>query len=91
MQYLVMKNRILYLPHIAIYDIYKPMAHLTDQRCSVSASEPENKRSYSLHKGTLEECQRFLAALASTINTSTEPAVPIEAVLAKMEDENADS
>ena len=88
MQYLVMPNRILYLPHIAIYDIYKPMVHLTDQRCSVFASEPENKRSYTLFKGTLEDCQRFLAALARSINTSTEPTVPIEAVLAKMEDED---
>ena len=88
MQYLVMQNRILYLPHIALYDIYKPMGHLKDQRCSVLASEPENKRPCTLFKGSLEECQRFLAALATTINASTEPAVPIEAVLAKMEDEN---
>ena len=69
------RTRILYLPHLTIYDIYKPMAHLQDQRCSVSASEPENKRTYTLYKGSLEECQRFLAALASTINTATEPAV----------------
>ena len=27
----------------------------------------------TLFKGTLEECQRLLAALASTINTSIEP------------------
>ena len=51
MQYLVMPNRILYLPHLAIYDIYKPMAHLQDQRCSVLASEPENKRTYTLYQG----------------------------------------
>ena len=89
MQYLVTPNRILYLPHLTIYDIYKPMAHLQDQRCSVLASEPENKRTYTLYKGSLEECQQFLAAFASTINTSTEPAVAIEAVLARMDDENA--
>ena len=88
MQYLVMKTRILHLPHFTIYDIYKPMKNLQDQRCSVLASEPENKRTYPLFKGSLEECQRFLAAFASTINTATEPAVAIEAVLAKMENEN---
>ena len=88
MQYLVMKNRILYLPHIGIYDIYKPMAHLKDKRLSVNASDLKKEVTYPLFKGTLEECQRFLAALASTINTSTEPAVPIEAVLTKMEDEH---
>ena len=89
MQYLVMKNRIIYLPHVSLYDIYKPMAHLQDQRCSVLASEPENKRTCTLFKGSLEECQRFLAVLASTINSATEPAIAIEAVLAKMDDENA--
>ena len=89
MQYLVMENRILYLPHIAIYDIYKPMGHLKDKRCSVLASEPENKRTYTLFRGSLEECHRFLAALATTINASTEPAVSIDAVLAQMKDEDA--
>ena len=89
MQYLVMQNRILYLPHIAIYDIFKPMGHLKDQRCSVLASEPENKRTYTLFKGSLEECQRFLAAFATTINASTEPAVSIDAVLDRMTDEDA--
>ena len=88
MQYLVMENRILYLPHIAIYDIYKPMSHLKDQRLQVKAGGGEKERIHTLYKGSLEECQRFLAALASTINTSTKPAVPIEAVLAKMEDED---
>lgn len=89
MQYLVMQNRILYLPHIALYDIYKPMGHLKDQRCSVLASEPENKRPCTLFKGSLEECQQFLAAFATTINASTEPAVSIDAVLAQMKDEDA--
>ena len=89
MQYLVMKNRILYLPHIAIYDIYKPMGHLKDQRNQVIATDADTKRTHMLFKGSLEECQRFLAALASTINAATEPAVAIEAVLAKMDDENA--
>ena len=89
MQYLVMQNRILYLPHIAVYDIYKPMGHLKDQRNQVLATDADTKRTHTLFKGTLEECQRFLAALASTINTATEPAVAIEAVLAKMDDENA--
>ena len=88
MQYLVMKNRILYLPQSAIYDIYKPMSHIKDQRLEVAASDLEKKVKCTLFKGTLEECQRFLAALASTINASTEPAVPIEAVLAQMEDEH---
>lgn len=88
MQYLFMENRILYLPHMAIYDIYKPGAHLPDQRCEVFAKGPENKRSYPLFKGSLEECQRFLAALAATINTSTEPAVSIDAVLAQMDRES---
>ena len=83
-----MKNRILYLPHIALYDIYKPMGHLKDQRNQVIVSDPEQKRTHTLFKGSLEECQRFLAALASTINTADQPAVPIEAVLAKMDDEN---
>ena len=91
MQYLVMQNRILNLEHIAIYDIYKPMPHLQDKRLNVNASDTEKKVTYSLFKGTLAECQRFLAALANSINTSTELAVPIEAVLAQMENENADS
>ena len=93
MQYLVMKNRILYLPHMAIYDIYKPMAHLKDQRCSVTASEPEDKRSYTLFRGSLEECQRFLAAFAKVLNTAENPAVSIEDVLQAMQpstDENTD-
>ena len=89
MQYLVMKNRILYLPQIAIYEIYKPMGHLKDQRLSVNANDLEKKVNYPLFKGSLEECQQFLAALASTINAATEPAVAIEAVLARMNDENA--
>lgn len=84
MQYLVMQNRILYLPHMAIYDIYKPGAHLPDQRCEVSARGPENKRSYPLFKGSLEECQQFLVALATTINASTKPAVSIETILEAM-------
>lgn len=84
MKYLVMENRILYLPHMAIYDIYKPKAHLQDQRCSVSASEPENKRNYSLFKGSLEECQRFLDAFGRVLNTAEQLAVPIEAVLKEM-------
>ena len=89
MQYLVMSNRILYLPHVSLYDIYKPMGHLKDQRNHVKATDADTKRaSYTLYKGTLEECQRFLAALASTINTADQPAVAIEAVLAKMDDEN---
>ena len=89
MQYLVMSTRILYLPHIAIYDIFKPMGHLKDQRNQVLATDADTKRTHTLYKGSLEECQRFLAAFASAINSATEPAVPIEAVLAKMNDENA--
>lgn len=89
MQYLVMENRILYLPHIAIYDIYKPKSHLKDQSLEVLASEPENKRQSMLFKGSLEQCQRFLAALAATINAATEPAVSIDAVLDRMTDEDA--
>ena len=89
MQYLVMKNRILYLPHVSLYDIYKPMGHVKDQRNQVKATDADTKRTHTLYKGSLEECQRFLAALANTINTATKPAVPIEAVLAKMNDENA--
>lgn len=88
MQYLVMQNRILYLPHIAIYDIFKPMGHLKDQRCSVIASEPESKRRSTLFRGSLEECQRFLAAFATTINAATEPAVSIDVVLAQMDGES---
>ena len=84
MRYLVMENRILYLPHMAIYDIYKPMSHLPDQRCTVSASEPENKRSYPLFKGSLEECQRFLDAFGRTLNTTNQPVVSIEDILKAM-------
>ena len=89
MQYLVMKNRIINLAHIPMFDIYKPMGHLKDQRNQVLATDADTKRTHTLFKGSLEECQRFLAALASTINTADQPAVPIEAVLAKMDDENA--
>ena len=89
MQYLVMQNRILYLPQIAIYDIYKPMGHIKDKRLSVNANDLEKKVNCTLFKGSLEECQRFLAALASTINTADQPAVPIEAILAKMDNEDA--
>ena len=87
MQYLVMKNRIINLAHIPMFDIYKPMGHIKDKRLSVNANDLEKKVNYTLFKGSLEECQRFLAALASTINTADQPAVAIEAVLAKMDDE----
>lgn len=84
MKYLVMENRILNLEHITNYDIFKPMSHLKDQRLEVKASEPEKKRTYTLFKGSFEECQRFLDAFGTVLNTAEQPAVSIEDVLQAM-------
>ena len=43
MQYLVMKNRIINLAHIPMFDIYKPMGHLKDQRNQVLATDADTK------------------------------------------------
>ena len=90
MQYLVMKNRILYLPHIAIYDIFKPMGHLKDQRNQVLATYAEEKQNpHALSRVRLRSASGSWLPLLARSTQLTEPAVAIEAVLAKMDDENA--
>lgn len=84
MQYLVMKNRILNLEHIAIYDIYKPMAHLRDKRPSVVASDLEKKIVTTIFKGSLKECQQFIDALGRMLNSDI-AAMPVEVVLQAMQ------